>query len=234
MADDNKDDKKTTPKTEEHDDPLASGGRLAPDRLKAEHGSTEAALRALAYKLNDVERDNKRYRDEIKDLKAKVPGGDSVVLAGDELKEYQGFKALGSLDDVSKKLKAGEEATAKIASFERDAHLRSIAEAAGVNYDVLKIAPGASDLTFEVKGEGDEKKVTVTHKNGEDKEVVTDFKAYADEHWRPIAASLFVAEQQAPVQRYIHQAPGGRQGGGEVSEKDVDADQSVRIGGLGL
>src|SRR5690606_7274026 len=134
----------------QNDDPLAPGGRLSPERLKAQHGNAEAALQSLAFKCNQLEADNANYRKEIRDLKGKLPKDDSIVLEGDEKKEYEQFKTLGKFSDVKQKLDDGVKASEALATYEREAQMREAAKVAGINFDVLKLAPKALELTYKV------------------------------------------------------------------------------------
>ena len=62
----------------------------------------------LAKKIADLERDNQKGRDKVKDLEAvaaKVPAEGAVVLTGEDATEYAAWKALGMKAAEAEKLK---------------------------------------------------------------------------------------------------------------------------------
>lgn len=135
--------------------PSAPGGHLDPERLKAKHGDAEAALRALAFKLDDVERDNAKQRQEIGELKAQLPGEGSVVLSGDQTAVWQAYQALGKPDEL-------QTALGNFAKLQRDEIFRAAAEAHQLKASVLSNLKGIDDYQIEVREqEQDGKKVKV-------------------------------------------------------------------------
>ena len=147
------------------DNPTAPGGHLDPERLKAKHGNAEAALRALAFKLDDVERDNARQRQEIAGLKGKVPGEGTVVLTGEQAAVWQAYQELGKPDEI-KATKTG------YAQLQRDRLFQEAAAAHGYKAAVLGQLPGIDGYQIEVREqEKDGKKVKVAiAKSGEGQE----------------------------------------------------------------
>lgn len=98
----------------------------------------------MASRLADLQNDNFEYRrkndalvTENKDLKAKLPAADAVVLSKDDASELAKYRELGKVDEVKDKLKVGGEATVKVTQYERHETLRKIAKVAGYKDDAL-------------------------------------------------------------------------------------------------
>lgn len=85
----------------------------AVEGLVAKHGDTTAALRVLLG-------ENYSYRDQIRDLKAKVPGGEDVVLKGEEAKHWGSYRALGKPADLKAALDEGATAKTEAGTYRRE------------------------------------------------------------------------------------------------------------------
>lgn len=209
------------------DDPIAPGGRLDPQRLTAEHGNAESALRALAYKLNDVERENADYRRRIKDLKGKVPEG-SVVLTGDDLKAFEAYKALGTAEDVETRLKAATEVQDKLKGYEKQEQFTQAAQAAKMNSTALAKLYG--DHTLVVEGSGENAKVFVSVKDGETESKVA-LDEHVKEHYPEFEASLYEQDAPAPSNgsRFIVQSPARRAASdGKLTQEQIKSRKAAR------
>lgn len=169
--------------------PTAPGGRLDSERLIAKHGSAEAALRALAFKLDEVEGDNAKYRQQLNEMRGKLPGEGTVVLDSEQAAVWTAYQALGEPDAI-KQLQTDYSAS------QRNELYRTAAEAHGYKADVLRQLPGADSLQIVIKEiEADGKKLkTAVVSNGDGKE--TTLPDYVKGHWEAFLPSL-VAQQQA-------------------------------------
>lgn len=182
-------------------------------------GSPEEVERAVR-KVPELEGDNKKYRDEIKDLKAK-PGvqDDAVVLTGDEAKRWDAVKALGKTpEEIAAELEKGTQAAARLADMERRQNARKAAEAAGLNPDAYIALPGALGLSYEVRTEKvdgkDVSRAYVKGEDGKDAALSTDY-VKARPEWAPLAAAVEVkAATEARTGGYTY-APDKREGGGK-------------------
>lgn len=155
------------------------------------------ALR-LAEKLADVQSDNYRLREERRGLKQEVatlkerqPAEGTRVLSKEEADEYGAYVALGKPADVKKAIDANGEASAKLAKLERDAQLRTAADAAGYKPSVLSTLAGDLDIQVEAK-EG--KPLVYVVKDGE-KIALAD---YAAKEWADFLPALAQGTTQAP------------------------------------
>lgn len=104
-------------------------------------------------KVSGLETDNKKQRDEIRDLKAAAPPEGAVVLTGDEAKAYPTLKELGKPEVIQAKLTKAEETEGELAAMKRSRTVREAADAHGYKPSVLEKLPGADKLSFEVKTE---------------------------------------------------------------------------------
>lgn len=174
--------------------PPAPAEGNAPDLAKAvqgliaKHGSGDAALLKLVT-------ENYEYRDQLRDVKAKVPGEGSRVLSPAEVQVLEAYRALGEPEQL-KTIKAehGQFGT-ELSTVKRDAELRTFAEKAGVQFEVLKTLAGSRTFTtVKVKDEktGQESEVPAV-KDGEAEPVP--FAKFADEHWKAFLPSLLLSAQ---------------------------------------
>ncbi len=188
------------------DNPTSPGGRLHPERLKAEHGSAEAALSVLAMKLNTVEADNARYRQQIRDLQAQVPAEGAVVLSGDDATRWQAYQELGAPDEIRQQREQYQ-------TLQRRQLLGEAAQAAGYKASVLETLAGS--LSLELREEQHEgqavRRPFVVPEEG-DAVALTE---YAAQHWADFMPSL-VAQNggqgpHAGQRPFVPQTPAGPQ-----------------------
>lgn len=164
----------------------------------------------MAEKINDLERDNYKDREKlrdrdarIKELEAKqVPDG-ALVLTGDDASRYQAFTALGKTpDEVTAALTQADAAITERDQLKRSMTIRQVAEASGYKPAVLERL--GADLTYAVKDVTE----TVGGKQTTVKRafVVTDGKEtplsdYAAAEWADFLPALGVTEP-APAPAY--------------------------------
>lgn len=157
---------------------------------------TVEELERLPKKVSELEADNKGQRDEIRDLKEKVPGDGALVLTGEDAKRYPTLAELGDPKEVAEKLQAGEAARAALADVQWRENARAAATAAGLNPDAFLALPGVKGLDFEIRTEkdGDEevRRAYATPKEGDDRKPValsTDYIEARDD-WKPLRPAL--------------------------------------------
>ena len=168
----------------------------APDLVKAvegliaRHGDSTAALRVLLG-------ENHTYRDQIRELKGRLPPEGSRILQGEDARHWDTYRQLGNPGDLRKSLEAGKQYEAEVAGFRRAAILRDAAELSGFRPSVLSLA--ARDLEIEIADEKgkDGKAVRVAYVKGEG-DTREDLQAYAEAHWGELLPSLRAA-QERPV-----------------------------------
>ena len=129
----------------------------AVESLVAKHGDSSAALRVLLA-------ENYAYRDQLRDAKAKLPADGSVVLTGDDAKQWDAYRGLGKPEDVRKTVREHGEQGTRLAGLERDETLRGVAEKAGVKFAVLKRLAGSAEFVAAKATDA---------KTGKEREVVT-------------------------------------------------------------
>ncbi len=116
----------------------------------------------MAEKLADALNDNfalRRKRDELQGevttLAANQKPEGATILTGDDAKIYEGYKPLGTPDEIKARLAAGDEASGKAKSLERDGTLRDAAQRYGYDYEALRAHSADLPLTpYEVQEDG--------------------------------------------------------------------------------
>lgn len=157
-------------------------------------------------KINDLERDNRQYRQEkIPELEKKIPGEGAVVLTGDEAKAYPALKELtsfGTAAEIKAKLDQGETNSAELADLKRKESVRLAATAAGYKDSVLLKLPGAEKLKFETKQEtvnedGKTKQVDVAYVTGSGEGATPQkLTEYAEKEWSDFLPSLKLSDEE--------------------------------------
>lgn len=189
--------------------------RYDPDVLLARYGDAKSALRRLAEKAEKMEGENYHYREQIRDLKAKQLSEGSVAVTKEQAEMLDAYQALGTPDELQKRVAAAQEATQKVERYERERELRKIAGAASATFEVLRDI--GADLTYEVrkeKVEGQEDPVEVVYvKNGD---TPTRFDEYAKQEWSHYLPALFPdseTQQDRPGSREVLGQPPSRRAG---------------------
>lgn len=107
-------------------------------RWEGEHGTAQAALKALAGKHIRLHKRAQAAEGEAEDLRKLVPPTGAVVLTGDEAKAYGELKAAGTtLDKVPGLLKSASELSATVALTQRRTDVKT---AAGTKYKANVLA----------------------------------------------------------------------------------------------
>lgn len=126
------------------------------------YGSAEAAIVQL-------HNENYKFRDTIRELKAKTPEG-SVVLTADDASAWSAYRALGKPDEVKKAIKDGSAAIAENQGFKREKEVAEFGRKAGVPTEKLSaLTKLAGNAVFgeETKKVNGKDVVTITVKEGD-------------------------------------------------------------------
>lgn len=197
--------------------------------LVERHGDPTAALRVV---LDE----NYRYRDQIRDLKGKVPGEADVVLKGDDAKRWQSYRELGEPGDLKRSLKDAETNAAEVTRFRRAERHAEVASVAGFNPKVFRRLAEQDGLEFEIKPEkkGSEE-IPVVHVKGKDDKgepTLVPLTRYAETHWVDFLPSLQGGEKREPARpqgtppRRDSNVPPPRPG-----NREEDIQQAIRTSG---
>jgi hypothetical protein len=153
----------------------------------AKHGDAE---RALGYFL----RDNRKYRKDNADLKAKLPPEGAVVLRGDEAKAWEEYRALGKAGDLKEALAERDRFKDEASGLRRVEVHKQAAEVHGYKASVLSDLIERDRLPIEVREEKVGTKTArvayVKHADDKGKEVETKLPDYAEKHWSDYLPSL--------------------------------------------
>lgn len=180
-------------------------------------GSPEEVEKAVR-KVPELEGDNKKYRDRLKEVEAAQPGEGAVVLTGDDAKRWEAVKAMGKTpEEITAELEKGTQAAAELAKREKRDNARKAAEAAGLNPDAYMALPGALDGTHEVRTETvDGKPVTRAYvKDAEGKEhpLSADY-VKGREDWKYLAAAVEAKPAEQQSRPWLEQKQGDAGSGG--------------------
>lgn len=205
--------------------PTEPGGRLDPKQLLAKEGDWESVARTLAYKVDEVEADNFKYRTRIRALEDAQPPPDALVISGDARKAFDAMKAqleAAGIDDAAKLealLSAKQQAEQKVEAFEHKQQLADVARIAGANLPALEAAKGSDALRYEVRGEGDDAEVFVIRERDEfdaEDPAPVPFEDYVNKSWPALADSILGGSAKQPTPQpqggapFIVQKPSGR------------------------
>jgi hypothetical protein len=161
----------------------------------AKHGDAE---RALGYFL----RDNRKYRKDNSDLKAKLPPEGAVVLTADEAKAWDEYKALGKAGDLKAALGERDRLKDEADGLRRAEVYKQAAEAHGYKAPVLSRLASQEKLQIEIREEKvGAKTAQVAYVKGVDdkgKETATKLPDYAARAWPEFLDSLPISTRAAP------------------------------------
>lgn len=111
-------------------------------------------------KIGDLETDNKKQRDEIRDLRAQVPAEGSVLLSKEDGAKHTAYKALGEPAALKTRLAEGDAAKQRVEEHETRSAVQEFAKAAGISedaIDTLIAIPALKGAKFEVRKKKNDK-----------------------------------------------------------------------------
>lgn len=122
--------------------------------LAEKHGGDPTALaRDLLAKNQELEKDNRRYRAKINELKKVTPEEGSVVLAAEDAGRWTKYRALGEPDEVQSSLDSGRDAATKLEGIGRAETFRKAASLGGYGADVFADLAATKGLKIEISEE---------------------------------------------------------------------------------
>lgn len=149
---------------------------------------TPEELERLSKKVSELETDNKKQRDTIRELRDQVPEDGTVAVAKDDAEALERYKALGELDALEEAVKERDSLRADVATRDRRDAMREAVEAAGWPVEVVATLEDMSSLqgaAFEVEvsknDEGEEVRTPYITLEGDDAEK-QDLTAFAAKH----------------------------------------------------
>lgn len=192
------------------------GSGLTPDekaafdnRLKKLEGKNDNAVVALAEELY---KENFQLRDRNRKLTDnQIPEG-GIALTAEQKAAWEGYQALGKPEEIKQGLDQRTQFQGELEKAKRTEQLRTVASAAGYNYEVLadvdELARARGKaLTYEVRDllqQDGSKKPTPFVKDGTTEKPLTE---YADSEWKNHLAAL---KTQGGQQQQQQQSSGTR------------------------
>ena len=102
---------------------------------------------SVGKKINDLEKDNRKQREEINGLRESVPEEGQLLISKNDGLEFRAFQELGHSADVKARLEAGTEASTKLQGLEIRATAVSFAQAAGLAEEAVDTLIAIPDLS---------------------------------------------------------------------------------------
>ena len=176
---------------------------------------------SVGKKINDLEKDNRKQREEINSLREATPEEGQLLISKEDGLEFKAYRELGNSADVKIRLESGTEASTKLQGMELRSTAVSFAQAAGLAeeaIDTLIAIPDLNGARFEVRKK----------KNDRDEEIEVPYLTLAGEN--QVAMSFEDAKEKVPVLNGLRSAlieeperapgkrnfvPGGGGGGGD-------------------
>ena len=131
-------------------------------------------------KITQLLQDNYEQREQLRELRSKLPSNDDVVLGPDEQEALRELGALGEdgtlqAGQVQERLQEAEEAQEELQAYRRRERRRKVYEAEGLNEEAAEdILP--EDLDFEVEeGEGDDEETEAFVKTDDGRTPVSEY-----------------------------------------------------------
>ncbi len=144
----------------------------------------------------ELREDRRDLKEDLKDLTAKIPAKESIVLSADDKKAYEAFKALElTPEQITSKVKRAAEADA----LEARMSITQVAETMSWKPTVLEKLPGVDKLKFEIREETvDDEKLKVAYViEGKDAKKLAD---YAKDTWSDFLPALVAAPKEEDVE----------------------------------
>jgi hypothetical protein len=192
-------------------------------------------------KITQLLQDNYEQREQLREVRSKLPSDDDVVLGPDEQEALRELGALGEdgtlqAGQVQERLQEAEEAQEELQAYRRREQRREVYEAEGLNEEAAEdILP--EDLDFEVEdGEGDDEDTTAYVQTDDGRTPVSE---YIDENFsEPIQNALAgsTGEEEggsSSAQDVPEQTPAGEDDpseSGDPVEKFIEERNSSRVG----
>lgn len=152
-------------------------------KLLEKHGNSESAVAQMLYQ------DNYKLREQLRDLKDKVPAQGTVAVAEADAQLLESYRKLGEPNALTTALTERDQLHSELHGLRRDAAIQEAARVSGYRFGVLKHL-AAPDLAFEVKEvEQDGEKIQsvfVAPKDGQPQSL----QQYASEHWADFLPAL--------------------------------------------
>lgn len=133
---------------------------------------------------------------KLSEISGKVPGEGSLVLTAEQAKAWSKYSTLGKPDEVKAWIEEGNTAKGEVAKFAREKVVRTVADVAGFDPDVL--ATLAGDLEFEIADETVKGK-TVKVAKVKDGDQSTPLDKYAESKWAKFLPSLKPSTAPKPL-----------------------------------
>lgn len=169
-------------------------------------------------KITQLLQDNYEQREQLREVRSRLPGDDQVVLGEEEAEQLRELGALSEdgevqAGQVQERLEEAESAQEELQAFRRRERRREVYEAEGLNEEAAEdILP--DDIDFEVE-EGE----------GEDEETA----AYVSTEDGRTPVSEYIEEEfSEPIQQALTGEVGGAEAGSEQSSEGA-GEQSATV-----
>lgn len=149
---DDEDDEEEEPAKEESS-PEASFQNL----MKRFNNNAQAVAEHLFRTSWRVRASRRLLKDEVVELKKRLPRNGSVTLSKQEYADFKAYKAFGTPKDVRTNLAAKNDLQARVEKADREQTIARVARVSRLNADVLSELGGKLSYVIKSVGEGDDK-----------------------------------------------------------------------------
>lgn len=179
----------------------------------------------IEQKRENLERDNKQQRDEIRDMRDKQPKEGQILVTQADVDELAKYKELGTPEDLTERLERAETAERELSTVRVRTAAQTFAQAAGLApeaVDTLIAIPALQGAKFEVReaknDEGKETQVAYITLDGENQKAMK----YEDAIERiPALKGLRTATEESPRGTdFVPRGSTGNDKGGQDSVYD--------------
>ena len=204
------------------------GGAPAPsvdpnEGFKALLSKTNNDALALAEKLYA---ENYKLRQKASALKSSVPDEGSLVLKGDDAKDWQKYREFGKPAEVKASLESGRLAQSKLEGIGRAETYRRAAKTLGVNEAVFALKAEHDGLAVEfVEGKGKDGKAVIQAVVKGEGDSTTPLNEYVDTHWSDLKPALGGPDSR---EKSRDATPPRRPFGAPAGDAPADRDEVVR------
>lgn len=189
---------------------------LANPNLEANRNDVRDKLEAEKLKTTSLETQLNEANKKVKDLEK--PG--TVAMTPADKEELDGFRALGALKDVKKKLEDGDEAIGEVGKFKTEKEIRQLARDTGVDEDALVDFKLNNERGKNVELSKEKKKVQIGKNkeeerwvlvavktddvNGEKKKTNMDFNKFAEEEHLPsyVVKGIYAEAEEQTTKKF--------------------------------
>ena len=132
-------------------EPASEGGKVKASDVLNRYGQTADSVFKMAELLADAENKLYRLRETNRELRAKVPADGAVLMTPEDAAALESYRALGTPDALKGAQDAAQQASTKLATYERERTAHAAASAHEWKPSVLAKLPSLQGKDIEAR-----------------------------------------------------------------------------------